>query len=270
MTESTSTSVVRPRAFLHEVRYERPAKGRVAAGPALRDLTFLVAPGEAVGVLGTRKDGADDVVDLVCGSTAPDRGTVYVEESVATVTRATAFTLDESLQFNMERVAMGYGINGAALKSTVRLVGEEAEAAEDLPRLVADCEELVIERVRLCLALATGAPLLLLDEPAAQGRALTSDDAAERLGRYLRQGGSMLVVSKSPRLLSQLTERSLWLHEGEVLAEGPSATVARRFRQHAQAVKDGDRNLARQLLRRFRRQHKPARYLLQEGGRRRA
>lgn len=266
----TSESGVRPNLFLQNVTLTRKGKRRPATEMSIVDFSFLQQRGEAVGVLGTRADGAGLLAELACGTTSPEDGAVYVAAQPAGITSGTAFLLEDTLRYNMERVGMAHNVSGGALRAMVFLVAGEAGAADELSTLVRDCDELLVERVRLCLAIASGAPLIVVDEPEAKGRALTEEGGQRRLRTYREHGGAVLVISQDARLLAKTCERTVWLHEGRILMDGASTVVARRHRQHAEAVKDGDKALAGQLLRRFRRQVKVPRFMLQEAGRRRA
>ncbi|MGJ9402582.1 hypothetical protein [Arthrobacter sp. KK5.5] len=263
-------SAVRPKLFFHNVSLERKSKRRTATDVRIKDFSFLLHGNEAIGVLGTRSDGAGLVAELACGTVASDEGSVYVAAEPAGITSGTAFLLDDSLRYNMERVGMSHNVNGGALRALVSLVADEAGAADELSKLVRDCDALLVEHVRLCLAIASGSPLLVIDEPEVRGQALTEQEGQRRLRTYKAHGGAVLVVSQNARLLAKTCRRTVWLHEGKILMDDASEVVARRHRQHADAVKDGDRALAGQLVRRFRRQVKSPQFIIQEAGRRRA
>jgi branched-chain amino acid transport system ATP-binding protein len=73
--------------------------------------------------------------------------------------------------------------------------------------------------------LATGAELLLLDEPTSglSGDALESVMALLR--RLREQGRSQLVVEHNTRVVQQIADEVLFLHQGHVMAQGHPQTI---------------------------------------------
>ena len=85
------------------------------------------------------------------------------------------------------------------------------------------------EQKLLCIGrvLATGAELLLLDEPTSG----LSGDALEKVMALLRrlrdQGRSQLVVEHNTRVVQQIADEVLFLHQGHVMAQGdPQKIIA--------------------------------------------
>jgi branched-chain amino acid transport system ATP-binding protein len=83
------------------------------------------------------------------------------------------------------------------------------------------------EQKLLCIArvLATGAELLLLDEPTSG----LSGDALEKvialLHRLRSEGRSQLVVEHNTRVVQQIADEVLFLHQGHLLAQGSVASI---------------------------------------------
>ncbi len=83
------------------------------------------------------------------------------------------------------------------------------------------------EQKLLCIGrlLATGADLLLLDEPTSglSGAALESVMALMR--RLQADGKSLLVVEHNTRVVQQIADDVLFLHQGHLLAQGPAERI---------------------------------------------
>src|ERR1700727_1921449 len=62
---------------------------------ALRNVTFSVQPGEAIGVVGRNGQGKSTLLKLVAGVVLPDEGTVVVSEGVAPLIEITAGFVDD-------------------------------------------------------------------------------------------------------------------------------------------------------------------------------
>jgi ABC-type branched-subunit amino acid transport system ATPase component/ABC-type branched-subunit amino acid transport system permease subunit len=104
----------------------------------------------------------------------------------------------------------------AVVANALRLVGLDERAGESMATLDSAEQRLL----QIARAAATGAPALLLDEPAAG----MSDEQRRRLGDVLRQlaasGRGVLLVEHDMRLVGRVADRVTVLAEGRVLASG--------------------------------------------------
>jgi ABC-type polysaccharide/polyol phosphate transport system ATPase subunit len=49
---------------------------------------------------------------------------------------------------------------------------------------------------------------------------------------FRTRGATLVLVSHSPKQVSELCQRAVWIHEGRVVMEGPSADVVGAFVDH--------------------------------------
>ena len=82
----------------------------------------------------------------------------------------------------------------------------------------------------LCIArvLATDAKLLLLDEPTSGLSATALENMVKVIGRLSASGKTLLVVEHNTRIVRDIADRIVFMHQGRVLAEGDPQTVLDR------------------------------------------
>ncbi|MEO8714294.1 MAG: ABC transporter ATP-binding protein [Acetobacteraceae bacterium] len=99
-----------------------------------------------------------------------------------------------------------------------------AERADDMVRNLSYGEQKLLTIARV---LATGAELLLLDEPAS-GLAAGALDRVMALLRALQDAGkTLLVVEHNTRVVQKIADEVLFLHQGTLLAQGaPDRIIA--------------------------------------------
>lgn len=97
-----------------------------------------------------------------------------------------------------------------------------AQRAGDFVRNLSYGEQklLIIARV-----LATGAELLLLDEPASGLSAGALDTVMALLRRLQAEGKTLLVVEHNTRVVQQIADDVLFLHQGHLMAQGTPETI---------------------------------------------
>jgi ABC-type branched-subunit amino acid transport system ATPase component len=92
-----------------------------------------------------------------------------------------------------------------------------ADRAGDLVRNLSYGEQKLLTVARV---LATGAELLLLDEPASGLSANALDAIVSLLRRLQNEGKTLLVVEHNTRVVQQIADVVLFLHQGHLMAQG--------------------------------------------------
>ena len=220
---------------------ERVSKG-FGGVRAVHEVSFAVAAGELVGIMGPNGSGKTTLFNLIAGALAPDEGRVRLSgHDVAGLAphricaRGVARTFQLVRPFAgltaLDNVLVGrlYGrARGGRAEATAEaarllaLVGLDGRAATPAARLT------LIDRKRLELAraLATAPALLLLDEFMAGLNPAETAAAMALVRRLVADGLTVLMVEHIVWALMDLADRIIVLSAGEKIAEGPPAAVA--------------------------------------------
>jgi len=209
---------------------------------ALNDVEFSLSEHEILGIIGPNGAGKSTLFNVIAGLDTPSEGdVVFRGRSIAGLPPDAVCRLGIAKTFQIPQlfprltgaedvlVAALYG-RGASLNEA-RVEAREWLAFVGLAdKATLSAETLSIaERRRADLArvLATGAPLILLDENMA-GLNQTEVAAAVTLLRKVRERGRTLVVTEHiMRAILGLADRVVVLNYGEKIAEGPPADVMR-------------------------------------------
>ena len=203
------------------------------------DLTLHT--GELVLLVGRNGAGKSTLLRLLLGVDRADRGTVELDERPIAAwpprerARRLAFVpQDPDCPFEFtgrQLVAMGrHPLRGSQAltepdhEAVARaLVVVDAGAFAD--RAVTTLSGGERRRIAVARALATGAPLLLLDEPTANLDLEHALALAQLLQAKTRAGHGVLIATHDLNLLAPFADRIVALHQGRVLADGPPETV---------------------------------------------
>jgi iron complex transport system ATP-binding protein len=211
---------------------------RLGERQVLAGVTFGVRPGELVLLAGRNGAGKSTLMRLLIGAAHADTGLVQLHDRAVrdwpplARARELAFVPQEpenAFEFTgRELVAMGrypHRRRGAPLQPDDLAAIERALAAVDAAlfadRRVTTLSGGELRRIAVARALATEAPLLLLDEPTAN----LDLEHALRLIVLLRQlagaGRGVLVASHDLNLFGPHSTRVVLLHDGKVFADAP-------------------------------------------------
>jgi len=227
---------------LLEVQHISKRFGGVAA---VHDVSFSVAAGEIVGLMGANGAGKTTLFNLISGAFRPDSGSVLLdgrEIQGQPPHRICRQGIGRTYQIvkpfpNLsvrENVAVGLIFGAGRPRGGADLRQREEEILEETGlRVLAHQRAAALtlggrKRLELARALATSPRLLMLDEvmagltPAESGRALEMLQSI-----HARRGLAILVVEHNLRAMMQLCSRVVVLHHGEKIAEGTPETITR-------------------------------------------
>ncbi|MFC4140305.1 MULTISPECIES: ABC transporter ATP-binding protein [unclassified Microbacterium] len=197
---------------------------------ALRDVSFTVAPGEAIGVVGRNGQGKSTLLRLVAGVLLPDEGTVTVNGGVAPLIELTGgFVGDLTVRENVRLTA---GLHGMAKDEIARRYDEMIAFAE-----LEDFQETPYKhlsngmKVRLAFSVVSQLeePILLVDEVLAVGDKAFRDKCYTRIDELLAEGRTLFFVSHNERDLRRFCRRGLYLNKGVLVLDGPIGDVLDRY-----------------------------------------
>ncbi|HET8629299.1 MAG TPA: ABC transporter ATP-binding protein [Thermomicrobiales bacterium] len=168
------------------------AYGRVRRRPVLRDVTFAVAPGTLVGVVGENGAGKSTLLRILAGDLAPDRGALRLRGALGYCPQTAILNDALTVAQHLAYFAAAYGLRdpGRADALVERLAyGQYRDAP------VAALSGGTKQKLNLTLALMHEPRVLLLDEPY-QGFDWETYLRFWDLAAELRAGGcAVLVIS---------------------------------------------------------------------------
>jgi branched-chain amino acid transport system ATP-binding protein len=208
---------------------------------AVKDLSFVLEPGEILGIIGPNGAGKTTAFNMIAGFFPPDSGVIrFKGEDVTGLRpwdvshRKVARTFQLSKPFGdlsvLENVMVGgfhhQGSRMAARRKAEEMlafVGMAHQAAVEANNLTATDRK----RLELARCLATDPELLLLDEVVA-GATPTEASAMMTLIRKIRDGGiTIIMVEHVMRVIMGLSHRVLVMHHGETIAMGAPQVVTK-------------------------------------------
>ena len=216
-------------------------KKRFGGLEVLRSLTFSVQQGEIVALLGPNGSGKTTTFSIISGFLAADGGSVTLEghellgaPPEVTCARGLCRTFQVVKPFGNLTVLQNVMVGAFARTGATAMARETALQVLDEIGLYARRDQLahsltIADRkaLEVARALATRPRLLLLDEVMA-GLNETELLSMMALIRRLRQRGiTLLIVEHIMAAVMNLSDRVVILHQGEKIAEGPPAVVAR-------------------------------------------
>lgn len=199
---------------------------------ALRDVSFSIGEGEAVGLVGANGGGKSTLLKLIAGVLLPDEGSVCVEGGVAPLIEITG-----GLVGNLDardNIVLTAGLHGLSRQAVDERFAEIVDFAE-----IGDFLNLPVRhfssgmKVRLAFSVVTSLdePIVLVDEVLAVGDRAFREKCYKRMETMLSGGRTLFLVSHNENDLRRFCTRGLYLRKGRLVADGPIADTIAQYNE---------------------------------------
>jgi lipopolysaccharide transport system ATP-binding protein len=198
---------------------------------ALRDVSFAVAPGEAVGLIGRNGSGKTTLLRLVAGIIKPTSGRVRADGRIGSLLELGAgFHPDFSGRENVFLNGAIQGLRRVQIRERFDEIVAFAELENAIDRPVRTYSSGMTMRLGFAIAAFLDADILLLDEVFAVGDESFQRKCFGRIFQFKQSGGTIVFVSHDAAAVERLCERSVLLETGHVAFDGPTRNAVAHYR----------------------------------------
>jgi len=197
---------------------------------ALRDVSFDVHAGEAIGVVGPNGQGKSTLLKLVAEVILPDEGTVSVHGGVAPLIEITGgFVDDLTVRENVFLTAGLHGMSKAEITARFDEIIDFAEIGDFLDTPYKHLSSGMRVRVAFAVISRLEEPIMLVDEVLAVGDRAFREKCYRRIEELLAGGRTLFFVSHSEKDLRRFCTRGLYLDKGALVLDSSIDEVLDRY-----------------------------------------
>jgi lipopolysaccharide transport system ATP-binding protein len=243
------------RGQLHDsLRDLIPALGRrlVGRGPdrsqldqgdfwAVRDVSFQVTPGEALGIIGPNGAGKSTILKLLSGILRPNRGSYRVQGRIgALIEVAAGFHPDLTGRENVFLQGSIMGMRKNEIEARFDEIVDFAGLPEFIDTQVKRYSSGMNARLGFSIAAHLSPDVLLVDEVLAVGDYAFQKRAFERISAMVRRDIPVVIVSHQLDRIAQLCTKAILLEKGEVRFRGTAAETIASYVGTRESAAQGD------------------------------
>lgn len=216
-----------PLSKIGEIDYGNRTDGLIWA---LKDVSFDVETGQALGVIGRNGAGKSTLLKILSKVTAPSTGRIRLKGRIASL-------LEVGTGFHPELTGReNIYLNGAILGMTRREIArkfEEIISFAEVDKFVDTPVKRYSSGMYVRLAFAVAAHLdpeiMVVDEVLAVGDAAFQRKCLGKMSETASQGRTVLFVSHNMAAINRLCSRAVLLDRGHLVADGPAPAITAKY-----------------------------------------
>lgn len=197
---------------------------------ALRNLSFEVKKGEAVGIIGRNGSGKSTLLQLICGTLSPTSGSVQTEGRIAALLElGSGFNPEFTGRENVYMNSAVLGLNLAEIDACYDKIVAFADIGDFIEQPVKTYSSGMFVRLAFAVAVHVQPDILVVDEALSVGDIAFRNKCMEAIQKLMACGVTVLFVTHDLGTLQLLCSRVFWLSYGELLASGDPVRIAQDY-----------------------------------------
>jgi ABC-type polysaccharide/polyol phosphate transport system ATPase subunit len=206
---------------------------------ALRNVSFEVAHGKVMGVVGANGAGKSTLMRTVAGILPPNTGRVEVNGRVSTLlSLGVGFNRKLTGRQNVVLGGLAAGLTRAELAEKYDEIVEFAELEEFMDMPMRTYSSGMYGRLAFSVAVNMEPDILLIDEALSVGDARFRRKSFDKMRELCQQARTIVLVSHSMGSIEELCDMAVWMHKGELRKQGEPEEVIHAYTEFLDVGED--------------------------------
>lgn len=196
---------------------------------ALREVSFNVKAGEALGLIGGNGAGKSTLLKTIAGVLKPSEGQVDLWGRPHLLAPGMGFNRRLSGRENVILGGLAAGMSLAEVKEKQDSIIDFADIGSFIDLPVITYSSGMFSRLAFAVATHVDPEILLIDEALSAGDASFREKAVKKVKEMCDGAQTIVVVSHSSSLVAEMATSALWLHRGRVRMSGDVSEVSSEY-----------------------------------------
>jgi lipopolysaccharide transport system ATP-binding protein len=197
---------------------------------ALKDVSFDVARGERIGIIGRNGAGKSTLLKILSRVVYPTEGEARIRGRVTSLLEVgTGFNDALSGRENIYLNAALHGLSRAEVDARLEDIIDFSEIRKFIDTPVKHYSSGMRMRLAFSVAAHLEPDVLMLDEVLAVGDLSFQRKCLDRMDGLTSEGRTLLFVSHSPDAITRFCTRCLWIDDGRITMDGPVDEVLSEY-----------------------------------------
>jgi ABC-type polysaccharide/polyol phosphate transport system ATPase subunit len=214
-------------------RWNARRRGDVTTGWrwVLQSISFEIAAGETVGLLGINGSGKSTLLKIIASMMFPSIGTVRATGTIGSLIDVRAglhpeLTGRENIYLYLKML----GVDDTRIDARFDEIVEFAGIADALDRQVKHFSSGMALRLGFAVVSHSDPDILIVDEALAVGDAVFRQRCLEHIAKSAAEGTTLLYVSHDLETVETACTRTIWIHDSAIVSDGSTNAVLDQYR----------------------------------------
>ncbi len=218
-------------------RFGRGERGVVEV-EAVKDVTFDVPNGTAMGIIGANGAGKSTLMRAIAGILPPTRGSIEIWGKASTLLAlGVGFNNSLSGRENIVLGGLASGLTRAEVDERADEVAEWTELGEFIDMPMRTYSSGMSARVGFSVAVHMKPDILMIDEALSTGDAKFREKANAKMGDLRDSARAMFLVSHGLNSIKEMCSEAIWLDKGRVMMRGEPEEVIDAYMEFVKVKK---------------------------------
>lgn len=218
--------------------------------PVLKDISFEVAPGELVGLIGLNGAGKSTTINHIIGLLTPMKGTITLngvtlatdaqtyKQQLAYIPETPVLYEELTLKEHLEMTMLAYGLDQKQAWDRAHHLLTIFRLGNKLDWFPANFSKGMKQKVMIVCAFITNAKLYIIDEPFLGLDPLAVHDLLQLIGEVKKAGASVLMSTHVLDTAEKFCDRFVLLHSGEIQTQGTFDEIKANYPDAGDSLND--------------------------------
>lgn len=206
----------------------RKKNGRIDHFEALHGVSFDIAQGEIVGLIGRNGSGKSTLLRVLAGIFEPDKGYVDLHgHTVSLLALGVGFQKQLSGRENIYLSGLLMGFSKQRIDSQIDEIIEFSELGQFIDRPVSTYSSGMQSKLGFAITAILKTDIILVDEVLSVGDTHFKKKSFDKMKELIAEKNrTVIIVSHNTSTINEICEKVIWLHDGDVKMIGDTAEVA--------------------------------------------
>ena len=209
--------------------------------PVLKDISFTVAAGQLVGLIGLNGAGKSTTINHIIGLLKPQRGSIKIngtslienstkyKQSLAYIPETPILYEELTLKEHIELTIMAYNLDAQIAWKRAEKLLKIFRLDKKLDWFPANFSKGMKQKVMIVCAFITEADLFIIDEPFLGLDPLATKDLLDLIAQKKAQGATILMSTHVLDTAQNYCDNFVLINDGEIKASGSLAELRQQY-----------------------------------------
>lgn len=198
---------------------------------AVQDVSFVVHPGETIGLIGHNGSGKSTLLRAVAGLIPASGGTVYAASDPVLLGVRAALVPEISGRRNVFLGGTALGVPRHVLADAMDDIVQFSGLEDFIDVPMRAYSSGMSARLQFAIATVVTPPILLIDEALAVGDEQFRKRSIARIEKMMEDAGTVFLVSHGLGVVQRVCTRVLWMDHGRLIADGDPEELVEAYRE---------------------------------------